>query len=148
MTRREFLTAGGVALVGLTVPSTWRAAVLHTSRAAQVVEIHMRSDQMGTKVWFDPIGVYIELGQIVRWIVSENVHTASAYHPQNSSHSLRIPPNATPWDSGFLSPGERFEVKPMVQGVYDYYCMPHEEAGMVGRIIVGKPNGPGALPFN
>ena len=53
-TRREFLTAGGVALVGLTVPSTWRAAVLHTSRAAQVVEIHMRSDQMGTKVWFDP----------------------------------------------------------------------------------------------
>ncbi|MGZ3579256.1 MAG: plastocyanin/azurin family copper-binding protein, partial [Syntrophales bacterium] len=33
-------------------------------------------------------------------------------------------------------------------GVYDYYCMPHEEAGMVGRIIVGRPIGPGALPFD
>ena len=22
-------------------------------------------------------------------------------------------------------------------GVYDYYCVPHEHAGMVGRIVVG-----------
>ena len=35
-----------------------------------------------------------------------------------------------------------------VPGVYDYYCMPHEAAGMVGRIIVGKPVGPGAEPFD
>jgi plastocyanin len=148
LTRREFLRAGGVALAGLSVPSTSRVALLHTPRAAQAVEIRMRSDKLGTRVWFDPIGVYIELGQTVRWIVSENVHTTSAYHPRNSSHSLRISPNATPWDSGFLSPGEHFELKLAVQGVYDYYCMPHEEAGMVGRIIVGKPTGPGAMPFD
>ena len=24
-------------------------------------------------------------------------------------------------------------------GVYDYFCIPHEEAGMVGRIVVGSP---------
>jgi hypothetical protein len=24
-----------------------------------------------------------------------------------------------------------------VPGVYDYYCVPHEHAGMVGRIVVG-----------
>jgi plastocyanin len=147
-TRRGFLKAGGVALVGLVVPSTARVAVLHTPRAAQVVDIHMRSDQLGTKVWFEPIGVYIEPGQTVRWIVSENVHTTSAYHPRNSNHSLRIPQNAIPWDSGFLSPGEHFELKLMTQGAYDYYCMPHEEAGMVGRIIVGRPTGPGVLPFD
>ena len=35
-----------------------------------------------------------------------------------------------------------------VPGVYDYYCMPHEAAGMVGRIIVGKPLGPGTEPFD
>jgi hypothetical protein len=23
-------------------------------------------------------------------------------------------------------------------GVYDYYCIPHEHAGMVGRIVVGE----------
>jgi hypothetical protein len=32
--------------------------------------------------------------------------------------------------------------------VYDYLCMPHEAAGMVGRIIVGEPAaGPGTRPF-
>ena len=30
-------------------------------------------------------------------------------------------------------------MKFMRQGVYDYYCVPHEHAGMVGRIVVGKP---------
>jgi hypothetical protein len=35
-----------------------------------------------------------------------------------------------------------------VEGVYDYYCLPHEQAGMVGRIVVGQPSGPGSLPFD
>ena len=35
-----------------------------------------------------------------------------------------------------------------VEGVYDYFCQPHEIAGMVGRVIVGHPTGPGALPFD
>ena len=30
-----------------------------------------------------------------------------------------------------------------VEGVYDYYCVPHEHAGMVGRIIVGEPGADG-----
>jgi hypothetical protein len=29
-----------------------------------------------------------------------------------------------------------------VEGVYDFYCAPHEHAGMVGRIIVGQPGKP------
>ena len=33
-------------------------------------------------------------------------------------------------------------------GVYDYYCMPHEAAGMVGRIVVRDVRGPGAEPFD
>ena len=39
-------------------------------------------------------------------------------------------------------------MKLTVEGVYDYYCAPHEMAGMVGRLIVGHPSGPGALPFD
>src|SRR5213080_74914 len=35
-----------------------------------------------------------------------------------------------------------------VPGVYDYFCQPHEAAGMVGRIVVGKPGGPGAMAFD
>jgi hypothetical protein len=85
----------------------------------------------------------------VRWLVRENVHTATAYHPRNDHHSLRIPERAVPWDSGFLvNPGDHFEVTLTVPGVYDYYCAPHEAAGMVGRIIVGRPIGPGAESFD
>ena len=41
-----------------------------------------------------------------------------------------------------------FEVTLTVEGVYDYFCLPHEAAGMVGRIVVGRPGGPGTLPFD
>jgi plastocyanin len=112
----------------------------------------MRSDPLGSRVWFDPIGLYVEPGTAVRWTVRENVHTTTAYHPDNDHHPLRIPKGAKPWDSGFLvNPGDHFEVTLAVPGVYDYYCMPHEAAGMVGRIVVGKPVGPdepGAQPFD
>ncbi len=141
LTRRQFMMAGGLALADLAVPSSLRAA--------GVVEIHMRSDPEGANVWFDPIGVHIMPGQTVRWVLKENVHTSTAYHPQNDLHSLRIPEGARPWDSGFLvNPGDHFDVTLTVEGVYDYFCMPHEAAGMVGRIVVGRPGGPGVQPFD
>lgn len=140
LTRREFMAAGGLTLAGLAVPQRLSAAGL--------VEIYMRSDPEGAEVWFDPIGVHIMPWQTVRWIVKENVHTTTAYHPKNDLHSLRIPEGAAPWDSGFLvNPGAHFDVTLTVEGVYDYYCMPHEAAGMVGRLVVGRPGGPGTLPF-
>jgi plastocyanin len=140
LTRRGFLTTGGLAL-----------AVPPWSRAAEVVEIRMRSDDRGTEVWFDPVGVRIEPGQTVRWIMASpgNPHTTTAYHPRNANHSLRIPEAAEPWDSGFLvQPGDRFQVTLTVEGVHDYFCLPHEIAGMVGRIVVGRPGGPGTQPFD
>ena len=141
--RRSFLTAGGLALASLAVP-----AVL---RAARPVEIRMLSTPRGEEAWFDPIGLRIEPGQTVRWIMASpgNPHTTTAYHPKNANHSLRIPETAAPWDSGFLVQAEAtFDVTLTVEGVYDYFCLPHEAAGMVGRIVVGRPGGPGALPFD
>lgn len=100
----------------------------------------MRSDHTGGKVWFDPVGIHVDQGQVVRWIVAENVHTTTAYHPNNGGRPLRIPPDSEPWDSGYLiNPGDTFDTRLTVQGVYDYLCVPHEAAGMVGRIVVGDP---------
>lgn len=152
--RREFLKAGGLALVGFGLVPDRRASVAAVlgarPRSAGALEvIEMRSDALGSRVWFDPIGLYVEPGATVRWIVRENVHTATAYHPRNDNHPLRIPETAGPWDSGFLvHPGDHFDVTLTVPGVYDYYCMPHEAVGMVGRIVVGQPLGPGAEPFD
>lgn len=146
-TRRRLLRAGGRALAGLALLPLVRRS---PAGAKEVVEITMGSDVLGAKVWFDPIGVLIEPGQTVRWVNDgRNVHTATAYHPANDGRPLRIPEDAEPWDSGYLvEPGDRFEVTLTVEGVYDYFCAPHEAAGMVGRIIVGRPAGPGALPFD
>jgi hypothetical protein len=47
-----------------------------------------------------------------------------------------------------VNPGDHFEVTLTVPGVYDFFCLPHEAAGMVGRIIVGEATGPGSEPFD
>ena len=42
--------------------------------------------------------------------------------------------------------GSTFEHTFTVGGVYDYYCQPHEAAGMVGRIVVAGAPSQGAPP--
>jgi plastocyanin len=144
MTRRELLRTGGLWVAGLAAP--------RLGRSASLVEIRMRSDARGEHVGFDPIGILIQPGQTVRWITESpgNPYTTTSYHPRNGKHSLRIPEKkAEPWDSSFLlKEGDHFEVTLSVEGVYDYFCLPREAAGMVGRIVVGRPSGPGTLPFD
>jgi plastocyanin len=142
LTRRAALGVGGGFLVNAGFSDLVRA------KSAELIEIHMKSDPGGGVVGFDPIGVLLQPGQTVRWVCDDNVHTATTYSPTNDNHSLRIPTNAQPWASDFLLPQQTFEVTLTVEGIYDYFCAPHEEAGMVGRLIVGSAVGPGALPFD
>jgi len=143
VTRRQWLQSGGLALAGLLAPR------LALADDPGVKVIHLRSDGNGARVWFDPVGLLVRPGTTIRWVNESNVHTATAYHPDNDDHPLRIPRRAEPWDSGYLvNAGDRFEVTLKEPGVYDYYCKPHEAAGMVGRIIVGEPTGPGSRPFD
>ena len=143
LTRRSLLAGAGGTLSWSLAPGR-----VFAQASGQVVEIHMKSDAAGAAVGFDPVGVFLQPGQTVRWICDANVHTTTAYSPKNDNHSLRIPETASSWASDFLLPGQTFEVKLSVEGVYDYFCTPHEMAGMVGRLIVGKAVGPGSLPFD
>ncbi|MCB8819299.1 plastocyanin/azurin family copper-binding protein [Microvirga rosea] len=101
----------------------------------------MQGNADGSHVWFNPIGLRIAPGRTVRWLNLDpgNSHTATAYHPTNLGHPLRIPESAQPWNSDYLLPNESFSVTLTVEGTYDFFCIPHEHAGMVGRIIVGQP---------
>lgn len=148
LSRRGFLGAGGLALAGLAAPGPVRGALAELldrgggapPGGAGPVVIRMRSDRLGSKVWFDPVGVLIEPGSTVRWVIAGGVHSTTAYHPAHGGRPLRIPEGAEPWDSGILTrPGESFEAALTVPGVYDYFCLPHEAAGMVGRIVVAEP---------
>ena len=138
-TRRDLLRAGSGIAAALCLSRVG-------ARAAGVVEIAMDGRRDGSRVWFDPVGVHLERGQAVRWLNRDagNSHTATAYHPAND-RPRRIPEAASPWDSGYLLPGETFSVAFPDEGVFDYFCIPHEMAGMVGRIVVGRP-GPGGWP--
>ncbi len=111
------------------------------------VEITMSGRKDGSKVWFDPVGILVEPGQTIRWTNKDkgNAHTATAYHPDNFDRPRRIPEGGAAFDSDFLMPGESYEVTLTQAGVYDYYCLPHEMAGMVGRIVVAAPGQTGFL---
>lgn len=124
-----------LAAAGLASGSWWIAP----ARAAGEIRIAMRGSAGGAHVWFGPRGLLIEPGQTVRWVNEDagNSHTSTAYHPDNHK-PLRMPQGARPWNSGYLLPRESFAVTFEVPGVYDYFCLPHEAAGMVGRIVVGK----------
>lgn len=137
LTRRRAIAAGVAVLAGHLPPGlAWAGS--------NPVEIETIGNDNGSKVWFEPAGLLVRPGQTVRWINRDrgNAHTATAYHPTNDDHPLRIPADAEPWDSGYLLPEERFELTLGVPGVYDYFCIPHEAAGMVGRIVVASPGAP------
>ena len=139
LSRREALVTGG-ALAAL-------AALPVRAQGAPVV-ITMKGAGGGARVWFSPQGVAVSPGTTIRFVNDDpgNSHTATAYHPDIEGRQLRIPAGAEAWDSDYLLPGETFEVTLTVPGVYDYYCLPHEMAGMVGRIIVGTPGDEGFAP--
>lgn len=141
--------AWGAALLA-TLRHDAACALSHPSEAAAgqgpVFDVLMVSTR---EHYFDPVGLWVPAGATVRWVLHSGVHGATAYHPRYYDKPLRIPEQAQPWDSGMMAqPGQSFSVTFTVEGVYDYYCLPHESMGMVGRLVVGEPRpGPATRPL-
>jgi len=95
---------------------------------------------------FVPDRMRIQPGEKVTWVLHSGGHTVTGYHPKNhSEYRARIPEGAEPWDSDLLvDKGATFSWTFLLEGVYHYFCRPHESVGMVGVIVVGRPlDGPG-----
>jgi plastocyanin len=135
LTRRALMRVGGGFAAALVAGRGAGAA------APATAEKVLHGNANGSHVWFDPIGLLVEPGTTIRWVNRDpgNAHTATAYHPDVMERPRRMPKDAKPWDSDYLLPDEKFSVRLDVPGVYDFYCIPHEHAGMVGRIVVGEP---------
>ena len=135
LNRRTLITRGATMVL---------AAQLRPRRAiaGQPSLIEMRGTPRGELVAFVPAGLAVGPGATIRFVNRDpgNSHTATAYHPDILDRPQRIPDAARPWDSGLLLPDEQFEVTLSAPGVYDLYCQPHEHAGMVARIVVGRPD--------
>lgn len=136
LSRRQMVCGiGGVIVTDLVRPSRLHADVQ--------VDIAMRGGRDGADAWFEPIGLLVNVGSAVRWTNRDagNVHTSTAYHPKMFDRPRRIPAGAEPWNSDYLMPDESFSIIFSVPGVYDFYCIPHEHSGMVGRIVVVREGG-------
>lgn len=105
-------------------------------------EVAMLSD--GSEYIFDPIGLHVEPGDTVRWVIESGAHSTTAYAEGNGGAAeRRIPEGAEPWNSETMTEvGAEFEYTFEEEGTYDYFCIPHKSLGMVGRIVCGEPGGP------
>jgi plastocyanin len=108
----------GVAL-GLAVLGFAATGVGAAPASQQAVTVEMMDYQ------FAPEQVTIAPGTMVTWAPTSGSHTTT------SETGL--------WDSGRrLDVGESFSYTFNTPGVYPYFCEPHLDRGMVGRVIVSS----------
>ena len=110
---RRLIQLATLSLVALLVfaPSAW----------AQGQEVTVRMEDN----FFDPANITVEPGTTVTWVHSgNNPHTTTSYDGL--------------WDSGMIEGGSggTFSFTFEEPGTYDYFCIPHEEMGMVGSVTV------------
>jgi plastocyanin len=75
--------------------------------------------------FFDPANITVEPGTTVTWVQSgNNPHTTTSYDGL--------------WDSGLIEGGSggTFSFTFEKPGTYDYFCIQHEDLGMVGSVTV------------
>ncbi len=95
--------------------------------------------QMNDRLRFVPTEITIKAGDTVEW---RNIglipHTVTA-DPKRapSSRNIELPDGAEAFDSGWVTAGQSFRYTFSEPGVYRYICLPHEQARMVGTVIVG-----------
>jgi plastocyanin len=92
-------------------PSAW----------AQSQEVTVRMEDN----FFDQANITVEPGTTVTWVQSgDNSHTTTSYDGL--------------WDSGMIEGGTdgTFSFTFEEPGTYDYFCIPHEDLGMVGTVTV------------
>ncbi|AEH37344.1 cupredoxin domain-containing protein [Halopiger xanaduensis] len=87
---------------------------------------------------FEPTGLHVEPGDVVRFDLVAPDHTVTAYHP-SLGRQRRVPEGVPAFSSPVLGQGTFWLYRFDQPGVYDVLCAPHEIFGMVGRIVVGDP---------
>ena len=81
---------------------------------------------------FNPDDIEVTAGTTVRWVnESSEAHTVTS--GSGGQHDGIF-------DSGSVAPGAEFSYTFDEAGTYDYYCIPHVNAGMVGVVNVVEEN--------
>lgn len=108
---------------------------------------------------FSPSVIDMNTGDTIRWIVQDGSHTVSFYHedvevvveeatepdqePVTEPRQHRVPEGVEAFDVEVSASGQaQVDFTPQTEGVYDYFCKPHESQGMVGTFVVGENDNP------
>jgi plastocyanin len=98
--------------------------------------------EMTNALRYVPSAIKIAVGQTVKWRnVSHFTHTVTC-DPSLASdpRDVQLPEGAEPFNSGVMRPGAAFGYTFKTPGLYRYFCIPHEYAGMVGTVeVIGQP---------
>jgi plastocyanin len=95
------------------------------------------SDRAVPEFFFEPTGLHVSQGDVVRYNLATPDHTVTAYHP-GLGRQRRVPEGVPPFSSPVLAGGTFWLYRYDQAGVYDMLCAPHELFGMVGRVVVGE----------
>jgi plastocyanin len=89
---------------------------------------------------FQPEKVSIKAGQSIEWVNNaQTLHSVDADPTMvQDPKDVVLPAGAKPFDSGFMSPGAKYDYTFTTPGTYKYTCVPHEKDGMKGEIQVSK----------
>ena len=98
---------------------------------------------------FKPAGLAVSVGDEVTWKnTSTRDHTVTAYGgkiPDGAAYfatggyeSARAARDAWDGANGAITSGEYFRHTFETPGTYTYFCIPHEQAGMVGTVTVER----------
>jgi plastocyanin len=129
-------------LVSLVIFNCEHAVAAYVSQS-DTVTVEVKGTDSDAR--FDPVVVKIKPGDVIQFLVREGLHTVTAYHPENR-RPKRIPHSAQSFDSGLMEQGDQWFLTISKKGVYDYFCLPHEKLGHVGRIIAGSFDAPYDYP--
>lgn len=87
---------------------------------------------------FEPATIHIKAGQTVAFRNNALITHTVTDDPTKAmdAKDAALPAGAPAFDSGDLPPGQVYTRTFTVPGTYTYFCMHHEEGGMVGTVIV------------
>ncbi len=122
-----------VFLLSLTAASAIGQTARPAGRAPVVVKMY------GDNLTFDPPLVTVRRGQTVEWqnLSRGMIHTVTADPAKaDNKADVGLPPQAKPFDSGYMKPGDSFRHTFTVRGTYRYVCVTHEAQRMVGQVVV------------
>jgi len=94
--------------------------------------------KMNNGLRYVPDMITIKAGTTVEWRNVESFPHSVTADPalvQKSGNS-KLPPGAKAFNSGRINGGKSWRHTFTVAGAYHYFCIPHEDAGMLGTIIV------------